>query len=232
MSPYSFDPFQDEKRRLRVTGYHSLAQAAIDVFLLSPVGFGQLLISNPVLALQWICILLSTVQVVIWLFKPSSLDNGSSGKSADNFRKRIKTVLRSGGLLLAGAIFFHLIAVLFGAPFTENAAETFHFGVLMAMLTALPACLYLEPQPSTWSRILLGKGAENSMERHVHITTLATVFGAWVGSFPIPLDWDRPWQVWPIPCCIGALIANALGNASSGIYLLSQMQKPKKRKHV
>ena len=23
-----------------------------------------------------------------------------------------------------------------------------------------------------------------------------TVVGTWIGAFPIPLDWDRPWQVY------------------------------------
>lgn len=43
----------------------------------------------------------------------------------------------------------------------------------------------------------------------LQITVACTVVGAWVGAFPIPLDWDRPWQVsrsllmlirWPLGC--------------------------------
>ena len=29
----------------------------------------------------------------------------------------------------------------------------------------------------------------------LQITTGCSVVGAWLGAFPIPLDWDRPWQV-------------------------------------
>lgn len=29
---------------------------------------------------------------------------------------------------------------------------------------------------------------------------MGSVLGAWLGAFPIPLDWDRPWQV---SLCIG-----------------------------
>lgn len=29
----------------------------------------------------------------------------------------------------------------------------------------------------------------------LQITTGCSVIGAWLGAFPIPLDWDRPWQV-------------------------------------
>jgi hypothetical protein len=37
--------------------------------------------------------------------------------------------------------------------------------------------------------------------------------GNWVGVFVVPLDWDTPWQVWPIPstiCCIIALFLRDL----------------------
>jgi len=27
------------------------------------------------------------------------------------------------------------------------------------------------------------------------ISSVSAVLGAWLGAFPIPLDWDRPWQV-------------------------------------
>lgn len=34
-----------------------------------------------------------------------------------------------------------------------------------------------------------------SLRDAVKIISLVTVAGAWVGAFPIPLDWDRDWQV-------------------------------------
>ena len=34
-------------------------------------------------------------------------------------------------------------------------------------------------------------GAESSL----FLTTVCATVGAWLGAFPIPLDWDRPWQV-------------------------------------
>ena len=32
-----------------------------------------------------------------------------------------------------------------------------------------------------------------------------TSVGAWVGAMPIPLDWDRAWQKWPVSCVRGAV---------------------------
>ena len=35
--------------------------------------------------------------------------------------------------------------------------------------------------------------------------------GAWCGAMVIPLDWDRPWQKWPIPCVAGAVAGFGVG---------------------
>ncbi|XP_067844893.1 phosphatidylinositol-glycan biosynthesis class F protein isoform X2 [Heptranchias perlo] len=40
----------------------------------------------------------------------------------------------------------------------------------------------------------------------LQMTTICSLFGAWLGAIPIPLDWDRPWQVWPISCTLGATL--------------------------
>ena len=50
---------------------------------------------------------------------------------------------------------------------------------------------------------------------HLSRNALGAVVGAWFGAFPIPLDWDRPWQAWPITCVIGAVIGNALVGLST-----------------
>lgn len=32
-------------------------------------------------------------------------------------------------------------------------------------------------------------------ENSLQITTISSFLGSWLGAFPIPLDWERPWQV-------------------------------------
>lgn len=44
----------------------------------------------------------------------------------------------------------------------------------------------------------------------LQITVACTVVGAWVGAFPIPLDWDRPWQVSPRPLILNCLHCDTL----------------------
>ncbi|VDD76648.1 unnamed protein product [Mesocestoides corti] len=38
-----------------------------------------------------------------------------------------------------------------------------------------------------------------------------TLVGTWSSAFVLVLDWDRPWQAWPIPCVMGAVIGFSLG---------------------
>jgi PiT family inorganic phosphate transporter len=42
-------------------------------------------------------------------------------------------------------------------------------------------------------------------------TLVGAVLGAWLGAVPIPLDWDREWQKWPVTIVTGMYIGHALG---------------------
>ncbi|KAF8246498.1 PIG-F-domain-containing protein [Wilcoxina mikolae CBS 423.85] len=35
--------------------------------------------------------------------------------------------------------------------------------------------------------------------------------GAWAGAVPIPLDWDREWQRWPVTILTGAYAGYVVG---------------------
>ena len=50
-------------------------------------------------------------------------------------------------------------------------------------------------------------------------TTVGSVLGAWLGAVPIPLDWDREWQKWPVTIVVG-IYAGALVGNFAGRYLL------------
>jgi phosphatidylinositol glycan class F len=42
---------------------------------------------------------------------------------------------------------------------------------------------------------------------------VGAVLGCWAGAFPIPLDWDRPWQVNQMPKLSKVLIINIMSQA-------------------
>jgi phosphatidylinositol glycan class F len=43
--------------------------------------------------------------------------------------------------------------------------------------------------------------------------------GAWIGAVPIPLDWDREWQKWPVTILTGAYVGWAVGKGVGGTLL-------------
>ena len=47
---------------------------------------------------------------------------------------------------------------------------------------------------------------------YLGIPAITSVIGSWIGAIPIPLDWDKPWQQWPISCICGGIIGFAMGN--------------------
>ncbi|EDO46926.1 predicted protein [Nematostella vectensis] len=92
------------------------------------------------------------------------------------------------------AAFFHIIAVLYGAPFLEKTEETFVWGLVMAILLVTPLCAVFGTELEVFVRMCSSSWYEYSLESYFQQCIIMTVFGAWIGAFTIPLDWDRPWQ--------------------------------------
>lgn len=45
------------------------------------------------------------------------------------------------------------------------------------------------------------------------------MIGAWCGAVPIPLDWDEPWQKWPVTILTGAYLGYVVGKFA-GMYVV------------
>eukprot|EP00127_Corallochytrium_limacisporum_P005258 Clim_evm75s201 gene=Clim_evmTU75s201 len=65
---------------------------------------------------------------------------------------------------------------------------------------------------------------------------LGAAAGAWLGAVPIPLDWDRPWQAWPITNSVGCVLGSGLGGLLAVVLLeaplLRQWYSPESRRFV
>jgi phosphatidylinositol glycan class F len=97
-----------------------------------------------------------------------------------------------GTLVLSVVVF--VAVVLFGAPlFTvwENYVLAVHLSLLVYPVVVLVLKIGLN---------------EVSFK-----TATSVVVGAWVGAAAIPLDWDRPWQVWPMPIVGGGYVGAVVG---------------------
>ncbi|KAJ1728249.1 Glycosylphosphatidylinositol (GPI) anchor assembly protein [Coemansia biformis] len=124
---------------------------------------------------------------------------------------RIQKVLTMGlaTALAAGAIAVGL--VLFGAPAASQHGETAMAAVNIALLAVTPAILTLKPEANAWRRALLSTETKTLPEKWAAGFFWCTMLFAWSAALFIPMDWDRPWQKWPIPIVGGAYLGNLVG---------------------
>ncbi|CAH3122798.1 unnamed protein product [Porites lobata] len=196
-----------------VSGYLHLQYSSKDIFTISLLQVASAwtavavsnytlprvsLISNTARSLRIFCLVFSLLSFTLLRFK---------SKVKFTVFQLLKLVFVVFGL----AVVFHVIAILFGAPVYEQSEETFCWALFMSHLVSLPACSLLGIQLELVPRIFFSMWSEATPEAYFQCSILCTLIGAWLGAFPIPLDWDRPWQVWPIPCVIGAIVGYIIG---------------------
>ena len=108
-------------------------------------------------------------------------------------------------------MFLVYITVCFGASVRSDWWQTGMFCLLLLLLTVYP-CLVVEgPSLESLSKVYTVE-ADNNTLHTLHCNALYTLLGAWLGATPLPLDWDRDWQVWPISCCLGATLGHLTAN--------------------
>lgn len=134
-------------------------------------------------------------------------------------------VLQSLGLLLL--YFFpstYSLVVLMGAPFTTHVAETLLFSGHLTVMVFFKAITKFGLEKSNWIPLVPfvqdddddTTDAKRAMDKRVGGTGLegviwGTLAGAYLGAIPIPLDWDREWQKWPVTVHAGACLGLAIG---------------------
>ncbi|NXX81005.1 PIGF protein, partial [Urocolius indicus] len=159
--------------------------------------------------LTWLCVCsvcVSSFNIILhFVLKPNLTPKRSS------FAHKISRFLKSCVSFFVSCVLFHAIIVLYGAPLIESVTETFLLAVLLSTFTTLQCLCLLGPNIQAWIRVFTKNGAMSIWESSLQITTICSILGAWFGAFPIPLDWDRPWQVWPISCSLGATFGYVAG---------------------
>ncbi|ETW77561.1 hypothetical protein HETIRDRAFT_240833, partial [Heterobasidion irregulare TC 32-1] len=146
------------------------------------------------------------------------------------------TDIRNASLFtLYASVAIHLVLVLFSAPITTHLAHTYLLSLLLSILTTfipayclgppilpffLPFITGAESQPGssaavvqndTWIRLFAEFAPRTAPERAFVYPAIGTFLGAWAGVIPIGLDWDRPWQAWPLTPAYAAVIGYSFG---------------------
>jgi len=128
---------------------------------------------------------------------------------------------------------FHLIIVALGAPITSFVPQTYTLALFLSLLTTFVPS-YALSLPTLSPMVFFSKSTDSidlrwlasirlfgqrrmdtPMERSLVFPVIASLVGSWVGAFAIALDWDRPWQAWPLTPAYGALVGYLLGAWSS-----------------
>nr|CAD7202382.1 unnamed protein product [Timema douglasi] len=116
-----------------------------------------------------------------------------------SIRNRVREFFKSGATLVAMSAVYFCIAILFGAEAFSKHEETYMLSLLLCVLTIFPACLNVGAH-SVLSLLLGIRPTPDLLGVMLVRNMQFTLFGTWLGAFVIPLDWDRPWQAWPVPC--------------------------------
>ncbi|XP_055845719.1 uncharacterized protein LOC129911802 isoform X1 [Episyrphus balteatus] len=143
-----------------------------------------------------------------------------------------------GGLLMQFlcTMLYAFICIILGAPVLQNYEQTFVLAMVLTLMTVSPTVFLLggggSLQVCFCEKVeFLTKSEEISLDLFKY-NAVGAIFGAWAGSVVAPLDWDRDWQVYPIPNVVGALLGCGLGNiyaCSKVLYSTAKVYYSKKR---
>ncbi|XP_032831001.2 GPI ethanolamine phosphate transferase, stabilizing subunit [Petromyzon marinus] len=174
-------------------------------------GVGGAVVRSPVLCLAGLALAVALTHALLLLLFLCVASRRRHASRRATLTAKVRVAVKSCAYLALSCLFFHAVTVLFGAPVIHLARETFVFSILLTTFTALPCLCILGPNLSAWLRVFTRSGAVSVWEQGLCVGTTCTLMGAWLGALPIPLDWDRPWQAWPITCSMGAVCGYALG---------------------
>lgn len=138
--------------------------------------------------------------------------NDIHGKKNKASKNTAGDVLRGFLYLLCAKFTFFVGIILFGAPVLECHEETLMLSSLLTLLTVFPLLLHSGIETSLQLLFGVKSYAKDTITEMLVSNALMAVCGAWVGAVVIPLDWNTPWQKWPIPCYLGAVGGFLLSN--------------------
>ncbi|MCJ1308830.1 Glycosylphosphatidylinositol (GPI) anchor assembly protein [Agyrium rufum] len=117
--------------------------------------------------------------------------------------------------LVVGPPILMITLILFGAPLTTHFVQTSLLAAHISLLAGFPLVYVHGISSSIWREII---GAMLPIDE-VWGATIGCFLGSWLGAIPIPLDWDREWQKWPVTIVTGAYMGYIVGKLA-GRYLL------------
>ncbi|KAL9998444.1 putative GPI biosynthesis protein Pig-F [Helianthus debilis subsp. tardiflorus] len=117
-------------------------------------------------------------------------------------------------------------AIALGAPVgSRYILRTLNWSLLMSAFTFAPAASVYGSSWVDWHRIFANTKLIESIDYMICIPAYGAVIGAWFGAWPMPLDWERTWQEWPICVTYGAIIGYLVGLLASFGFVVRERVK-------
>jgi GPI ethanolamine phosphate transferase 2/3 subunit F len=105
-----------------------------------------------------------------------------------------------------------VVIILFGGPVLDHIQHTFLLAANIAVLAFFPLFYIYGVDGDAW--VAIATAAMPLDDSYGGL--LGGVVGAWLGAVPIPLDWDREWQKWPVTILVGLYGGYVLGKLIGG----------------
>jgi len=106
----------------------------------------------------------------------------------------------------------------FGAPVITHIQHTALCSATFALLSLFPLFYVHGVDPASW---IATAGATSPLDE-TSGGLLGALLGGWLGAVPIPLDWDREWQKWPVTILCGIYLGYVVGKVLCGTVLFGK----------
>lgn len=115
---------------------------------------------------------------------------------------------------LGNAVF--VILILFGAPLSSHVRETYVLAHHLSMIVIQPLLVCYKLDYNQFLTLFKIDKIYRVIFKHAALSSsFCAILGTWLGVIPIPLDWDRPWQQWPITLLCGGYCGAFIGTVIS-----------------
>ncbi|KAM6528654.1 Glycosylphosphatidylinositol (GPI) anchor assembly protein [Fusarium falciforme] len=210
-------PLLNTPLALPVSVVHQLVLAGLFVWRF------EALVADPVSTLQIGLPVVAVIQTLyVTLCLPAAGSSGAKGskklrpgekkKTDTREPKAFATAVISLVLTLILTPVLHILFVLFGAPFLTHTSHTFLCAAHIAVLAIYPIFYVRGSDPVPLQAVV----SVSAPFDQTFGGFVGTVVGAWLGAVPIPLDWDREWQKWPVTIVAGAYVGYFVGSKLLG----------------
>ncbi|KKA26021.1 hypothetical protein TD95_003984 [Thielaviopsis punctulata] len=196
----------------------SLAVQVAQPVTIAGVFYGAfpLIVASPITGLQNMLAFVTVLQVVYVLAcVPVVATKSKLGRkkiAERGNRPALFSCILSLLLSLLITPFVHLILVLFGGPFLTHVPHTLLCAAHFSVLCCFPLFYAHGVEAPTWLAI----GSLGQPLDATYGAFCGGLVGAWLGAVPIPLDWDREWQKWPLTIVCGMYLGVAVGRLVAG----------------